>query len=402
MKQSLAGPVGIALFLLSLGGVLCAQPPQLPPNYPKALYDESLVPKYTLPDPLLMLNGQKVKDGKTWREKRRPEILKLFEAHVYGRTMAGRPKEMTWEVTAEDRQAMEGKAITKTVKLYFAGKPDGPSMELSITLPNTGKAVPIFLIAGGGRVNQLVLDRGYGMVGCRITQIQADRGDAYTSSIRAHFAPPGQTEPGVEEWGALGAWAWGLSRAMDYIETDNDIDAKKVALNGVSRYGKAVMWAGAQDERFAITFSGEAGCGGQVIARRGFGETIKSITTRYGYWFAKKLVDYADNVNGLPVDWHELVALHAPRPVYIATAERDYWGDPRGSFLAARHADPVYKLFGKVGVGVEQMPPVETPVGNFTGYHNRTGTHGQNNYDWEQYLNFADRHFGVRRAADQK
>ena len=372
---------------------LLAQAPRLPANYPNAQYDESKVPQYTLPDPLVLLNGKRVATAKDWTEKRRPELLKLFETYVYGRTMVGRPKEMTWEVTAQDRQANGGKAITKTVKLYFNGKTDGPSMELNMTLPNAGRPVPVFLLAGG-RLNQLVLDRGYGIVSARIDQIQPDNADGYAKSIRAFFAPPGQTGPGNEEWGALGAWAWGLSRAMDYLETDPDVDAKKVALNGVSRYGKVVMWAGAQDTRFAMTFSGEAGCGGQVIVRRGYGETVKSMTTgRYWYWFDKKLKDYADNVNDLPVDWHELVALYAPRPVYISTAEQDYWGDPRGSFLSAKNADPVYKLFGETGVGVNDMPKVETPVGDFIGYHNRTGTHGQNNYDWQQFLSFADRHF---------
>lgn len=386
------------LVLAALGCAAFAQTPPLPPNYPKAQYDELEVPKFDLPDPLLMSNGKRVEDAKTWSRKRRPEILKLFETHVYGRTMAARPREMTWEVTAEDRSAMDGKAIAKTVMLYFSGKKDGPAMELSVALPKSARPVPVFLLAGG-KLNQLVLDRGYGIVSCRITQIQADSPDGYAKSIRGFFAPPGQTGPLDDEWGAIGAWAWALSRAMDYVETDKDIDARKVALNGVSRFGKVVMWAGAQDERFAITFSGESGCGGAVIVRRGYGETLKAMTTgRFGYWFARKLRDYAGNVNALPVDWHELVALHAPRPIYIATAEEDFWGDPRGSFLSAQNADPVYNLFGKTGLGVAEMPAVNTPVGAFIGYHNRSGKHGQNDYDWEQYLTFADRHFGQPKA----
>ena len=287
---------------------------------------------------------------------------------------------------------MGGRAVTKTVKLYLAGKKDGPAMELVFTLPNTGKPVPAFLIAGNARVNpKPVLDRGYGIVACRVDQIQADAPNGYANSIRGYFAPPGQAEARAEEWGAIGAWAWALSRAMDYLETDPAIDAQKVCLNGFSRYGKVAMWAGAQDQRFAITFSGEAGCGGAVIVRRGYGETLAALTSRFGYWFDKKLKDYAGDVNSLPVDWHELIALYAPRPVYLATAAEDYWGDPRGSFLAAKNADPVYRLFGEVGLGVDEMPPVDTPVGDFIGYHNRAGEHGQNQYDWDRYLNFADR-----------
>ena len=381
MRRRLADKVCFVMLAVSLAGPLSAQ------------YDESKVPKYTLPDPLTLLNGKKITDAQTWMQKRRPELIQLFETYVYGCAMVGRPKEMTWEVVAQDRHGMGGKAVTRTVKLYFAGKRDGPSMELAFTLPNTGKPVPAFLIAGNARLNpKPVLDRGYGVIACRIDQIQADAPTGYAKSIRGYFAPPGQTEPGSDEWGAIGAWAWGLSRAMDYIETDKDIDAKRVCLNGFSRYAKVAIWTGAQDRRFAIAFSGEAGCGGAVIVRRGYGETLAALTDRFGYWFDRKLKDYAANVNALPVDWHELIALYAPRPVYIATADEDRWGDPRGSFLAANNADPVYKLFGELGLGVADMPPVETPVGDFIGYHNRTGEHGQNQYDWNQYLNFADRH----------
>ena len=381
MRRRLADRVYFVLLAVSLASALSAQ------------YDESRVPKYTLPDPLTLLNGKKVTDSQTWMQKRRPEVIQLFETYVYGRAMVGRPKEMTWEVVAEDRHGMGGKAVTKTVKLYFAGKKDGPSMEIVFTLPNTGKPVPAFLLAGNARLNpKAVLDRGYGVIACRIDQIQADAPTGYAKSIRGYFAPPGQTEPGSDEWGAIGAWAWALRRAMDYIETDKDIDAGQVSLNGFSRYAKVAMWAGAQDQRFAMTFSGEAGCGGAVIVRRGYGETLAALTDRFGYWFDRTLKDYAGNVNSLPVDWHELIALYAPRPVYIATAEEDQWGDPRGSFLAAKGADPVYKLFGEVGLGVDNMPPLETSVGDFIGYHNRTGEHGQNQYDWTQYLNFADRH----------
>jgi hypothetical protein len=187
-----------------------------------------------------------------------------------------------------------------------------------------------------------------------------------------------------------------MSRAMDYLVTDSEIDPQKVSIMGVSRYGKVAMWAGAQDERFAIVFSGESGCGGANIVRRQFGETVKSITGFAPFWFARNFKDYADRVNDLPVDWHMLIALMAPRPVYIATAEQDFWGDPRGSFLAAKGAEPVYKLFGKAGLGIDEMPPVETPVGDAIGFHKRKGTHGLNDYDWQQFLNFADRHFGVQ------
>jgi hypothetical protein len=367
-----------------------------------ALYDEAKVPTFTLPDPLIMLNGEKVKDIDTWKQKRRPEILKLFETNVYGRNVVGRPDGMTWKVTAENRSDMNDMAITKTVTIYFTGKTDGPKMDVNIFLPASAakKPVPLVAIVEWAPKPQWLLDRGYGLATFSAAQIEPDTITGYQKSIRKFFARPDQNQPGPEEWGAIGAWAWGLSRAMDYIVTDKDIDANKICVAGFSRFGKTAMWAGAQDQRFAIIFSGEAGCGGAVIVRRGFGETVKIINTKFPYWFCGNFKDYGDRVNDLPVDWHMLVALMAPRPIYIATAEQDLWGDPRGCFLSGKYAEPVYQLFGKKGLGVEDMPPLETPVGDTIGYHIRKGTHALNEYDWQQFLNFADRHFGM--AASSK
>jgi len=396
-KQQPIARVVRASVLMAWCGVLFAQQPQLPPNYPKAQYDELKVPQYTLPDPLVLLDGKKVKDIKTWEKKRRPEILKLFETYVYGRTMAGRPKEMKWEITAREENSLAGSVRTKDVTIYFAGKRDGPSMQLHITLPMNAKGpAPIFLVPGiGSRNPEKLISRGYGLANFNPSSIEPDNVSGYAKSIRSFFAKPGQKELGPDEWGAIGAWAWGMSRAMDYLVTDPDIDAKKVGIMGVSRYGKVAMWAGAQDQRFAIVFSAESGCGGANIVRRQYGETIRAITNQFPYWFDGHFKEYADRVNDLPVDWHMLIALMAPRPVYIATAEQDYWGDPRGSFLAAKFAERVYRLYGLKGLGVDDMPPVETPVGDMIGYHDRKGAHGLNDYDWQQFMNSADRHFGI-------
>jgi hypothetical protein len=382
--------------IISCGNAF-AQQTQPPKNSPPGLYDESKVPQYTLPDPLTLLSGEKVIDVKTWNEKRRWEILSLFETHVYGRTMVHRPTGMKWEVLSENRQATDSTGVTKTVRIYFTGEKAGPKMDMAITLPAQGaKPAPVFLVPGWIRDPQIVLRRGYGVVTFNPWEIEPDRKDsAYIKSIRKIFAPTGQTDPGPDEWGAIGAWAWAMSRAMDYLETDADIDAHKVCVMGVSRFGKVVMWAGAQDERFAIVFSCESGCGGAVIVRRGFGETVSSINGYAPHWFDGNFKKYGDRVSELPVDWHMLVALIAPRPVYISTAEEDLWGDPRGSFLSGKFAEPVYTLFDKQGLGVHEMPPVETPVGDYIGYHNRKGGHGLNGYDWQQFLNFADRHFAM-------
>jgi hypothetical protein len=391
MKQLVAA----LTFLFSAIG-LFAQQPKPPTDHLQVLYDESKVLPFTLPDVLVLLNGNKVKDAKTWKEKRRPEILKLFEENVYGRAVVGKPKKMIWELVSIDSNAFDGTGMTKKVIIYFMGKKDGPKMGLDITVPkNSLKPVPVFLVPGGVNNEKLVLKRGYGLANFDPCEVQPDKQDsAFENSIRKYFAKPDQKEPGLDEWGAIGVWAWAASRAMDYIVTDHGIDSNKVCIMGLSRFGKAAMWAGAQDERFAIVFSCESGCGGAVIVRRGFGETVRAINNTFPYWFCENFKSYNERVNDLPVDWHMLVALIAPRSVYISTAEEDYWGDQRGSFLAAKLAEPVYNLFNEKGLGVNKMPPVEKPVGDFIGFHLRKGTHGLNEYDWEQFLNFADRHFG--------
>ncbi len=394
------------LMILSSGPAFSANPPGMPPPQ----YDEAKVPLYTLPDPLVMLNGDKVTDANTWMQKRRPEILNLFATNVYGRTVIGRPDAMTWEITAQNRSDINNTAITKTVTFYFTGKKDGRKMDVNFILPSSAskKPVPLITIVEWAPKPEWLLNRGYGLATFSAAQIEPDiKTGSYEKSIRKFFAAPDQNQPlpdlssvaqaKEDEWGAIGAWAWGLSRIVDYAVTDPDIDAKKICVAGFSRFGKVAMWAGAQDQRFAIVFSGESGTGGVVIVRRGFGETVKIINAKFPHWFCRNFKNFGDRVNDLPVDWHMLVALMAPRPVYIATADQDLFGDPRGSFLSAKFAQPVYQLFGKKGVIVDDMPPLETPVGDTIGYHIRKGTHGLTEYDWTQFLNFSDRHFALNK-----
>ena len=365
-------------------------------------YDESKVPQYFLPNPLVLSNGRRVTDTSTWNTMRRQEILGMFETNVYGKAAVGRPDDMHWETTAVDSNALNDSAISKKVTIYFSKKNARPKLHVTIILPKTGKPVPVFLVSTWGPNAKLLIRNGFGLVTYDAREIEPDNKDsAYAYGIRKFFDPPDRTEPSADEWGTIAAWSWTARRVMDYVETDAGIDARKVCILGFSRFGKAAVWAGALDQRFAIVLSCESGCGGATLVRRGYGETVKLINGQFPHWFDGNFKNFNDRPENLPVDWHMLIALMAPRPVYVSTAEQDVWGDPRGSFLAAKAAEPVYALFGETGLGVSDMPPVETPVGNFIGYHMRRGKHGITDYDTEKFLDFARRHFTAMDSRNQ-
>jgi len=417
--------VGPSLALLCAAGTAAAQPAG-------ANDDEAKVPAYTLPDPLRFADGRPVREARDWTEKRRAEVLGLFEEHVYGKSPAPPPR-MRAVVVEEDPRALGGLATRRQVRVLLDGTEQGPGFEMLLYVPNAAtRPVPAFLglnfdgnhavhpdprihlsaswmddgpgVVGkrateaGRGTNaaawpvERILDRGYALATVYYGDIEPDHAAGWRDGVRARVGPGATGRFAPDDWGAIGAWAWGLSRALDVLAKDPDVDGRRVAVIGHSRLGKTALWAGARDERFALVVSNDSGEGGAALARRRFGETTARITATFPHWFCPGFREYANREDDLPVDQHELLALVAPRPLYVASATEDRWADPRGEFLAARAAEPVYRLFGKGGLGVGEMPVPDRPVGDTIGYHLRRGPHALTAADWEHYLDFADRH----------
>jgi hypothetical protein len=300
---------------------------------------------------------------------------------------------------------MDGKAVRKQVAITFEGPGGKGAIDLFLFVPSKApKPVPAFLLLchrGPDNIDptratkspfwpaEEIIARGYAAVTFQTSQVDPDKHDGFKDGVHALF----DRQRSADSWGTIAAWAWGGSRAMDYLETDPDIDARRVAVVGHSRGGKTALWCGAEDERFALVISNNSGSTGAAIARRKKGESVERINRAFPHWFCENYKRYAGKEEELPVDQHELIALIAPRLVYVASATKDSWADPESEFLSCVKAEPVFKLFGLKGVGTDQMPKPDTPLqSGAIGYHLRTGEHNLTLYDWGCFMDFADKH----------
>lgn len=368
----------------------------------------------TLPDPLRPVEGMTIQSAAEWVEVGRPATLELFREHVYGRAPVGRPPELSFEVTHTDVSAMDGQATLKQVDIRFAGPGGEGAMELVLFIPNdVAWPVPAFvLICHRARSNidptrqvkrafwpaEEIVERGYVAAAFHTAEIAPDSPYSFKDGVIDIFDPLGVPRP-PDAWATIAAWAWGAHRALDYFETDPAIDATRSAVVGHSRGGKAALWSGAEDERFALVVSNNSGSTGAALARRRSGETVEDINSKFPHWFCENYKSYNFREDDLPVDQHQLIALMAPRLVYVASASQDSWADPPGEFFSCVYAVPVYELFGLHGLGVNRLPDPDRPVhesrfwGGGIGYHLRSGGHDLTLYDWERYMDFADLHW---------
>lgn len=395
-------------------------------------FEESRVPPYRLPDPLVLANGRRVTTAATWWNQRRPEILRLYESQVYGRA-PGRPAEQRFEVFDAGTPALDGKAIRKQVTIHLSNKPGAPTIRLVQYLPASARGpVPVLLMlsfgspvkdptarpfgpprngnafpagaaeqmqAGSGRDAgrdampiARFLDAGIGVAAINYTDVDPDFEGGYTTGIRGFLDGGTKADRKPDAWGALAAWAWALSRVQDYFETDRSVDARRVAIWGASRTGKAALWAAATDQRFAAVLSCCSGEAGAALLRRNFGKNFAvGKPSDNSFWTAPNFAQYFGNADRLPVDAHMLIALIAPRPVLLQTGSQDLAGDPKGEFLAEVAAGPVYRLLGAGDLDTKQWPP-RGPILNDLGYFMHDGGHGVVAEDWDIYLRFLTRH----------
>ena len=373
-----------------------------------AQYHEDKVPAYDLPDPLTAVDGQPITTPDAWRANRHA-LLEQFREQMFGRR-PGQPESLTFHTNRTIDDALDGKATFRSIDVRSVHQGREHSFELVILTPNdVAGPVPAFLLVDfprrgrdmtgpddrGRWAPDAIIERGYAAAVIHGEDLAPDDADTFTHGvIRLFEGDAAADQRPADAWMTLAAWSWGASRAMDYFEQDAAIDAAHVAVVGHSRKGKTSLWTGAEDERFSIVVSNNSGCGGAALSRRAFGETVKSINDRFPHWFTEHFKAYNERENDLPFDQHQLIALTAPRPVYVASADEDLWADPRGEYLALAHASTVWSLWGHDRLDPDAMPGLDQPIIHGPlAYHIRTGGHGLTRYDWQQYLDFAHKHW---------
>ena len=379
------------------------------------IYDQNKVPHYDLPSLLATAEGRKVTTPEEWRNIRRPQIMSLFSNLVYGRVPEPEsPVEMEFEIKKTDPKFMGGKAIRKDVQIRFRNDKGRAEMLILVFVPNkAAKPVPAFMkhsfndtkshdfeahplrrgrLRNGWPLGEF-FGRGYAFVAVYQQDLVGHNEVEFLKGIHRLFYKKGQSFPKAHEWGVLSTVAWGAMRAMDYLQTDDDVDHTRVAIMGHSKMGKASLWTAAQDERFALVISAQSGGAGAALWRRRSGETLEKMVTRFPYWLCRNAWKFVNQEDDLPVDQHMLLACIAPRPVYVHSGVEDTWADPRGEYLSAYHASEVYRLLGKKGLSSESSPPVgQAIIASDVGYHIREGGHSIQLYDWQRFLDFADYH----------
>jgi hypothetical protein len=385
-----------------------------------------------LPDPLIFADGTPVATPAQW-PRRRQELLQLLTEQMYGR-MPGRPAQMRFHVFDLDRHALGGKATREQVSILFRGQEDGPRLDLLLYIPNRVQRPPVILgfnFWGNETINadpgirlsdrwvqsgpihdldlscvhnnrateacrgadakrwpvEKILDAGYALATAYRGDLDPDRSDGYDESIRSAWP---ELAHGGDNFSTIAAWSWAMSRALDYLEHDPRVDAHHVVAFGWSRLGKAAIWAGATDPRFAAVISNESGAGGAKVFHDVHGETVEMLNTRFPYWFCTNFKQYNGRDADLPFDQNEALALIAPRPLYIGSAILDENADPQAEFLGALAVSRVYRFLGSTGLPATEWPPVDHPVLGRVSYHVRSGEHSVTDFDWEQYLRFCN------------
>jgi hypothetical protein len=372
-------------------------------------YDLTKADRYPVPDALTLKSGEPVKDAGTWWNRRRPEILADFQSEIYGRIPTETPK-VTWELAQTSKDALGGKATLKRIVGHIDNSrypAASPSIDIALYLPaNAHAPVPVMVVASwnstgrgfgpppaGPTAMEQVIAHGWGYALVNTYAIQADSGAGLDSGVIGLVNEGASRKP--DDWGALAAWSWGLSRAIDYFEGDKDVDAKRLGIEGHSRWGKEALLAAALDSRWAIAFSSCSGECGAKLHRHDVGESVDNVcgTGEY-HWMAGNFLKYAGHWDELPVDQHELIALVAPRPVFITGGTQDLWSDPVGEFKACVAAGPVYRLLGKKDLGTTELPaPDAALVDGDLAFRLHDGGH-TDLPDWPVFLKFADRYFG--------